>query len=67
MINVESSARAVGAVAADIIAAAPNAPAAAKAVAESFHRINSAYPGRFVLGIGVGRPEVHGQYRSDIE
>src|SRR4029077_14953243 len=24
----------------------------AKAVAESFHRINTAYPGRFVLGIG---------------
>ncbi|MGH3966536.1 MAG: LLM class flavin-dependent oxidoreductase, partial [Mycobacterium sp.] len=25
----------------------------AKPVAESFHRINTAYPGRFVLGIGV--------------
>jgi probable F420-dependent oxidoreductase len=35
--------------------------AAAKPVAESFHRINAAYPGRFVLGIGVGHPEMPGQ------
>ena len=34
--------------------------AAAQPVAESFHRINAAYPGRFVLGIGVGHPEVQG-------
>ncbi|WP_343571665.1 LLM class F420-dependent oxidoreductase [Mycobacterium sp.] len=26
-------------------------------LAESFHRIESAYPGRFLLGIGVGHPE----------
>ena len=26
-------------------------------VAESFHRIEKAYPGRFLLGIGVGHPE----------
>jgi probable F420-dependent oxidoreductase len=38
--------------------------AAAKPVAESFHRINSAYPGRFVLGVGVGHPENQAQYRK---
>ena len=36
--------------------------APAKPVAESFHRINAAYPGRFVLGIGVGHPEAHTDY-----
>lgn len=41
--------------------------AAAKPVAESFHRIDAAYPGRFVLGIGVGHPEVQGQYRNPYE
>jgi probable F420-dependent oxidoreductase len=38
--------------------------AAAKPVADSFHRINSAYPGRFVLGVGVGHPEGDVQYRK---
>jgi probable F420-dependent oxidoreductase len=38
--------------------------AAAKPVAESFHRINTAYPGRFLLGIGVGHPEAHAEYRK---
>jgi probable F420-dependent oxidoreductase len=38
--------------------------AAAKPVAESFHRINTAYPGRFVLGVGVGHPEADTQYRK---
>jgi probable F420-dependent oxidoreductase len=38
--------------------------AAAAPVAESFHRINTAYPGRFLLGIGVGHPEAHAQYRK---
>jgi probable F420-dependent oxidoreductase len=38
--------------------------AAAKPVAESFHRINTAYPGRFVLGIGVGHPEAITEYRK---
>ena len=33
--------------------------AAAGPVAESFHRIDKAYPGRFLLGIGVGHPEAH--------
>ena len=41
--------------------------AAAKPVAESFHRINAAYPGRFVLGVGVGHPEAHTQYRKPYE
>src|ERR1700684_215569 len=30
--------------------------AGAPAVAESFQRIESAYPGRFLLGVGVGHP-----------
>jgi probable F420-dependent oxidoreductase len=38
--------------------------AAAKAVAESFHRIEKAYPGRFLLGIGVGHPEATTEYRK---
>src|ERR1700744_1071849 len=38
--------------------------AAAKPVAESFHRIDRAYPGRFLLGIGVGQPEAITQYRK---
>ena len=38
--------------------------AAAKPVSESFHRIENAYPGRFLLGIGVGHPEAHTQYRK---
>jgi probable F420-dependent oxidoreductase len=41
--------------------------ASAKPVADSFHRINADYPGRFVLGIGVGHPEVQGQYRKPYE
>ena len=41
--------------------------AAAKPVAESFHRINTAYPGRFLLGVGVGHPEAHTQYRKPYE
>jgi probable F420-dependent oxidoreductase len=38
--------------------------AAAKPVAESFHRINKAYPNRFLLGIGVGHPEAHAEYKK---
>ncbi|GFG63150.1 LLM class F420-dependent oxidoreductase [Mycobacterium kubicae] len=38
--------------------------APAKQVAESFHRIDQAYPGRFLLGIGVGHPEAHSEYRK---
>jgi probable F420-dependent oxidoreductase len=35
----------------------------AKPVADSFHRIDRAYPGRFLLGIGVGHPEAIAEYR----
>jgi probable F420-dependent oxidoreductase len=38
--------------------------AAADPVAESFHRIEKAYPGRFLLGIGVGHPEAHQEYKK---
>ncbi|TCJ97539.1 LLM class F420-dependent oxidoreductase [Nocardia alba] len=34
--------------------------APADAVAESFHRIEQRFPGRFLLGIGVGHPEADG-------
>ncbi|RAU93168.1 LLM class F420-dependent oxidoreductase [Mycobacterium colombiense] len=36
--------------------------APAGAVAESFRRIESAYPGRFLLGVGVGHPEHTEEY-----
>ena len=36
----------------------------AETVAESFQRINTARPGRFVLGIGAGHPEHTEQYRK---
>ena len=36
----------------------------AKPVAESFRRIDKAYPGRFLLGIGVGHREAITEYRS---
>jgi probable F420-dependent oxidoreductase len=36
-------------------------------VAESFHRIEQAYPGRFILGIGVGHPEAHQEYQKPID
>ncbi|MGU3502904.1 LLM class F420-dependent oxidoreductase [Mycobacterium sp. C31M] len=38
--------------------------AAAGPVAESFHRIEKAFPGRFLLGIGVGHPEAHTEYKK---
>lgn len=38
--------------------------APAQRVAESFHRIEAAYPGRFLLGIGVGHAEMIGEYRK---
>lgn len=41
--------------------------APAKPVAESFHRIDRAYPGRFLLGIGVGHREVVTEYRKPID
>jgi len=36
-------------------------------VSESFHRIEAAYPGRFLLGIGVGHPEAVQQYVKPID
>ncbi|TGD87284.1 LLM class F420-dependent oxidoreductase [Mycolicibacterium sp. CH28] len=41
--------------------------APADEVAKSFHRIEEAYPGRFLLGIGVGHPEHTGEYRKPYE
>jgi probable F420-dependent oxidoreductase len=41
--------------------------AAAGPVGESFHRIERAYPGRFLLGIGAGHPETHQLYRKPID
>ena len=41
--------------------------AAPEVVAESFHRIDRSYPGRFLLGIGVGHPEALTQYRNPVE
>jgi probable F420-dependent oxidoreductase len=38
--------------------------APAKTIAESFHRIDTAYPGRFVLGVGAGHPEHTQEYRK---
>jgi probable F420-dependent oxidoreductase len=38
--------------------------APASEVAESFHRIEAAHPGRFLLGIGVGHPEHTTEYRT---
>ncbi len=38
--------------------------AAVGPVAESFHRLDAAHPGRFILGIGVGHPEAHTEYKK---
>jgi probable F420-dependent oxidoreductase len=38
--------------------------AAAKPVADSYHRIEKAYPGRFLLGVGVGHREHTEEYRK---
>ncbi|MFX0580554.1 LLM class F420-dependent oxidoreductase [Nocardia nepalensis] len=38
--------------------------APAKQVAESFHRIDARFPGRFLLGLGAGHPEHQGEYRK---
>ncbi|MEN4477791.1 LLM class F420-dependent oxidoreductase [Mycolicibacterium cosmeticum] len=39
----------------------------AAATAESFHRIEKAYPGRFLLGIGVGHREAITEYRKPLD
>ncbi|MFN8033949.1 MAG: LLM class F420-dependent oxidoreductase [Mycobacterium sp.] len=41
--------------------------AAAGPVAESFHRIDTAYPGRFLLGIGVGHREATAEYQKPLD
>jgi probable F420-dependent oxidoreductase len=41
--------------------------AAARPVAESFRRIDKAYPNRFLLGIGVGHPEAHTEYKKPFD
>ena len=33
-------------------------------VAPSYHRIEKAHPGRFLLGVGIGHPEAVAEYRS---
>ncbi|MDT5112361.1 MAG: hypothetical protein QOE20_4251 [Mycobacterium sp.] len=33
-------------------------------VAEAYHRVEAAYPGRFLLGIGIGHPEHTEEYRK---
>jgi probable F420-dependent oxidoreductase len=38
--------------------------AQAKQVAEAYHRIEGAFPGRFLLGIGIGHPEHTEKYRK---
>ncbi|WP_330252298.1 LLM class F420-dependent oxidoreductase [Nocardia sp. NBC_00565] len=38
--------------------------APAKQVAESFHRIDARFPGRFLLGLGAGHPEAVSEYRK---
>lgn len=38
--------------------------APAEVVAQSFHRIEAAYPGRFLLGIGIGHPEAQTEYQK---
>lgn len=40
--------------------------ARAEDVATSFHRIENAYPGRFLLGLGVGHPEADAQFTKPI-
>ncbi len=36
----------------------------AQEVAPSYHRIEAAHPGRFLLGVGIGHPEAVTEYRS---
>jgi probable F420-dependent oxidoreductase len=38
--------------------------APAKQVAEAYHRVEDAYPGRFLLGVGIGHPEHTEEYRK---
>lgn len=36
----------------------------AEEAADSYHRIEKAHPGRFLLGVGIGHPEHSAEYRS---
>lgn len=45
----------------------PACPACSSDVAKAFHRVDAAYPGRFLLGIGVGHPEANQQYRTPLQ
>jgi probable F420-dependent oxidoreductase len=36
----------------------------AEEVAEAYHRVEAAYPGRFLLGVGIGHPEHTEEYRK---
>ncbi|OBG21880.1 LLM class F420-dependent oxidoreductase [Mycolicibacterium celeriflavum] len=38
--------------------------APADEVAEAYHRVEDAYPGRFLLGVGIGHPEHTEEYRK---
>ena len=38
--------------------------APADQVAEAYHRVEDAYPGRFLLGVGIGHPEHTDEYRK---
>lgn len=38
--------------------------AKAAEVAEAYHRVEEAYPGRFLLGVGIGHPEHTEEYRK---
>ncbi|GAY10687.1 TIGR03620 family F420-dependent LLM class oxidoreductase [Pseudonocardia sp. N23] len=42
-----------------------NSPAAE--VADSYHRIEKAFPGRFLLGVGIGHPEATQQYAKPFD
>jgi probable F420-dependent oxidoreductase len=39
----------------------------ADAIARSYHRINEQFPGRFLLGVGIGHPEATSEYRKPYE
>jgi probable F420-dependent oxidoreductase len=39
----------------------------ASEVAASYHRIEERHPGRFVLGVGIGHPEVTSEYQTPLE
>jgi probable F420-dependent oxidoreductase len=36
-------------------------------VAQSYHRVAAAHPGRFLLGVGIGHPEATREYRSPFD